>query len=141
MDVRDEDRAWDGTYSGTGSGLGASRRVWRAMGAGESSIISSLSMSTGVERGVGEVTSIWLQKGALCGRGDMSISSLSWPGEDDGRGGVVTHAAEDGQREAQGLTALKGRGATLTARVLRPEHVGGEESTTRRGKVRAVEEN
>lgn len=61
------------------------------MGAGESSIISSsVSVSAGVETGVGEVTSIWLEKGALWGNGEMSMNSLSWPGDDDGKGGVVT---------------------------------------------------
>jgi hypothetical protein len=35
----------------------------------------------------------------------------------------------------------QGGAATLTARILRPEHVGGEESTTWCGKVRAAEEN
>jgi len=49
------------------------------MGAGESSIISSSSSSfrEGVEIGVGDVISTWLQKGALCGRGDISIVSNS----------------------------------------------------------------
>lgn len=63
---------------------------WRGIGAGESSIISSSSCSLGVESGVGDVTSICEQKGALCGSGEMSIISLSWPGEDEGSGGVVT---------------------------------------------------
>lgn len=30
-----------------------------------------------------------VEKGALCGRGEMSIGSLPGPGEDEGRGGVV----------------------------------------------------
>lgn len=29
---------------------------------------------------------------ALCGNGDMSMESLPGPGDDDGRGGVVTPA-------------------------------------------------
>jgi hypothetical protein len=57
------------------------------MGAGESSIMSS---SAGVEIGVGDVTSICVQNGTLCGRGESSMVSMSCTGEDDGKGGVVT---------------------------------------------------
>jgi hypothetical protein len=35
------------------------------------------------------VNSAVAMKGALCGKGDMSIESFPGPGEDDGRGGVV----------------------------------------------------
>ena len=31
--------------------------------------------------------------GALCGRGDMSIESLTGPGDEEGRGGVVVLSA------------------------------------------------
>jgi hypothetical protein len=34
------------------------------------------------------------KKGALCGRGEMSMHSFIGPGEDEGRGGVVVFSAE-----------------------------------------------
>lgn len=59
------------------------------MGAGESNIISSSSV-VGVDPGVGDVISIWVMKGSLCGRGETSIISFMAAGEDSGIGGVVT---------------------------------------------------
>lgn len=61
------------------------------MGAGESNMISS---STGVETGVGDATSICKEYAALWGRGDISISSVMGPGDDDGNGGVVMESIE-----------------------------------------------
>jgi hypothetical protein len=40
--------------------------------------------------GVGDETSICAQRGCLWGRGEISMRSFMGPGEDDGRGGVVT---------------------------------------------------
>lgn len=73
-------------------GLEGSSEPWRVFGAGESSTISSSwsSSMVGVEIGVGVVTSICVQKGVLCGRGETSMSSVVGPGDDEGRGGVVT---------------------------------------------------
>lgn len=51
-------------------------------GMGLSVIISS-------EPGVGDGSSTWAMNGTLWGNGDMSIISTH-PGEDAGRGGVVT---------------------------------------------------
>lgn len=67
-------------------GLGGSNEDRRDIGAGESSIISS---SLGVDTGVGDVISICVKKGALCGKGETSMSSVRGAGGDEGRGGVV----------------------------------------------------
>lgn len=67
-------------------GLGGSNDDRRDIGAGESSIISS---SLGVARGVGDVISICVKKGGLCGNGETSMSSVRGAGDDEGRGGVV----------------------------------------------------
>lgn len=48
------------------------------------------SSMVGVNIGVGDATSTCMQKGILCGRGDTSMSSVVGPGDDEGRGGVVT---------------------------------------------------
>ncbi len=45
--------------------------------------------------GVGDVISICVEaNGVLCGRGDTSISSVrgAGPGEEEGKGGVVTNS-------------------------------------------------
>lgn len=67
------------------------------MGAGESNIISSSETEDeGVDMGVGEVTSmIAEQNGILCGKGDISMSSVKGAGEDGGKGGVVTYSAQN----------------------------------------------
>lgn len=44
----------------------------------------------GVCCGVGDCISNCEKNGALCGSGEMSIHSFIGPGEDEGRGGVVT---------------------------------------------------
>lgn len=51
---------------------------------------SSSSSTVGVEMGVGDVVSAWTEKGVLCGRGDISMSSVTPAGDDEGSGGVVT---------------------------------------------------
>ncbi len=58
------------------------------------SIDTGVSSSIGVICGVG---SIWVvtTKGALWGRGDISIVSFPGPGEDDGIGGVVVPSAQN----------------------------------------------
>ena len=68
-------------------GFGASRTAGR--GGDDGNIGSS-----GVKVfGLGDATSTCTKCGCLCGRGEMSIRSFIGPGEDDGRGGVVTHSA------------------------------------------------
>lgn len=47
-----------------------------------------VSSSIGVIWGAGS-TSIGTTKGALCGRGEISIESFPGPGDEDGIGGVV----------------------------------------------------
>lgn len=74
------------TYSANDGGLGKSNDG-REMGAGESSIISSL---PDTELGVGEAASDCSEKGILCGSGESSMCSVKGAGEDEGSGGVVT---------------------------------------------------
>ena len=53
--------------------------------------IESIEESAGVRSGVGDcspISTVGL-KGALCGKGEMSIESLVGNGDDDGTGGVV----------------------------------------------------
>ncbi len=73
-------------YSTPCEGLGASKNDGRG---GEDGMTSS----SGVCPGVGDCTSICAKYGCLWGRGEMSIRSFNGPGEEDGRGGVVTHSA------------------------------------------------
>lgn len=54
----------------------------------EVSTVSSSKHSEGVS------TSVVTTKGALCGRGDISIDSLQGPGEEDGGGGVVVKSSK-----------------------------------------------
>ena len=57
--------------------------------------------SAGVRSGVGDCNWYWTAvKGALCGSGERSISMISWPGEDEGIGGVVTSPNEVQSLEA-----------------------------------------
>jgi hypothetical protein len=68
-------------------GFGASRNAGRS---GDDGIVMS---SVRVWPGVGDWTSICAKYGCLCGSGEISIRSFIGPGEEDGRGGVVTHSA------------------------------------------------
>lgn len=77
---------WTTTYSANDGGLGKSSDG-RAMGAGESSIMSS---SPIMELGVGEADSDGRENGVLCGSGESSMYSVNGAGEDEGSGGVVT---------------------------------------------------
>lgn len=76
------------TYSANDGGLGKSSDG-RAMGAGESSIMSS---SPEKELGVGEADCDCncKENGVLCGSGESSMYSINGAGEDEGNGGVVT---------------------------------------------------
>jgi hypothetical protein len=67
------------TYSAAGSFGGWSDDE---RGTGDSIMVSS-------EPGVGDGRSTWAVKGILCGKGDISIMSTH-PGDEAGRGGVVT---------------------------------------------------
>lgn len=53
--------------------------------------MAGVDKSAGGCSGVGDCNSISVvtAKGALWGRGDMSIESLAGPGDDEGNGGVV----------------------------------------------------
>lgn len=68
-------------------GRGASTGTGRG---GEDCMIDPSSVA---DFGLGDETSICAQCGCLCGRGEISIRSFIGPGEDDGRGGVVTLSA------------------------------------------------
>jgi hypothetical protein len=46
--------------------------------------------SSVADLGLGVEISICAQRGCLCGRGEISMRSFIGPGEEDGRGGVVT---------------------------------------------------
>lgn len=72
------------TYSTPCIGRGASR------GSGRGGDDCKRESSGVVDFGLGEGTSTCTKCGCLCGRGEMSIRSFSGPGDDDGRGGVVT---------------------------------------------------
>ena len=52
----------------------------------------SMDESAGVNSGIGDCRLISNEdpKGALCGKGDMSIESMLGPGDEEGTGGVVT---------------------------------------------------
>jgi len=73
-------------YSTPWEGFGASKNAGRGGDDG-------ITISSGVWPGVGDWTSICAKYGCLWGRGEMSIRSFNGPGEEDGRGGVVTHSA------------------------------------------------
>ena len=60
------------------------------MGRGGDDCIST--SRSGVEIGVGEWIWICAWNGCLWGSGEISIRSCIGPGDDDGRGGVVTDA-------------------------------------------------
>jgi hypothetical protein len=69
--------------------------------------IDSNDVSEGVRSGVGDC-SCTVQKGILCGRGDMSssMSMASWaPGDEEGMGGVVrfpgAHVSQGGKEQEQ----------------------------------------
>lgn len=83
------------THSGRMLLGGSSDCLW--IGGGESSIMLSLRSDEGVLEGVGDVTSIWVEKGTLWGRGDISMVSMVGAGEEEGMGGVVhrPQAAEE----------------------------------------------
>lgn len=55
-----------------------------------SSSVSGVISGEGDGRGRGSDRSLRKLKGALCGRGEMSIESGTKPGEEEGMGGVVT---------------------------------------------------
>jgi hypothetical protein len=75
-------------YSTPFMGLGASKTAGRG---GDDCIAVS---SSTADLGVGDETSTCTKCGCLCGSGEISIRSFIGPGEDDGRGGVVTHSAD-----------------------------------------------
>ncbi len=75
------------TYSAIGA-LSCSIVDCLGIGGGESNIMFSSSLA-GVDMGVGDVISICVKNGALCGKGDISIVSIVGAGEDEGNGGVV----------------------------------------------------
>jgi hypothetical protein len=57
---------------------------------GVSMSLSELGVTSGEGEGSGRQRSLMKLKGALWGRGDMSMESGAKPGEDEGIGGVVT---------------------------------------------------
>jgi hypothetical protein len=52
--------------------------------------LSVLGVTSGDGEGSGKGRSLMKLKGALCGRGEMSMESGAKPGEEEGIGGVVT---------------------------------------------------
>lgn len=66
------------------------------------------SSSTGVGSGVGDCTVVTMEKGALCGSGEISIASMPYAGEEEGIGGVVPPSHRRG-----GVVVPSGEDATL----------------------------
>ena len=89
--------------------------------------------STGVRSGVGDCScSSTTVKGALCGRGDMSMSIASTtPGEEEGTGGVLTPASI---HISIGHTSTCRRHTIMAS----TKHVVREKSSPRRWQLRAM---
>lgn len=76
------------THSCTEMGLGtSSRELWFSGTVVGESGPSSKGDGSGV--GLCKVTLVTMEKGALCGRGEMSIASTPYAGDEEGIGGVV----------------------------------------------------
>lgn len=87
------------TYSAADTGLGPSivgvgmgncGGVGSSHGESMSSSLSGVISGEGDGRGTGSDRSLRKLKGALCGRGEMSMESGTKPGDEEGIGGVVT---------------------------------------------------
>lgn len=143
----------ESTDSAADTGRGTSMHgVGYAGGVDMSSHDDSMSLSLpgvvsgeGDGSGSGRERSLTKLKGALWGRGEMSIESGAKPGDDEGIGGVVTpsqrvHGVEVSRSSVLGLCtwAIGGEAYALTPCVQLLKEIGSEERPAGRGKLGAA---